>query len=55
MGLDFSIIGELTNTKRLEIEYNDEIAGSIPIHALEKTLLNIKDPGSLTNYQKKLN
>jgi phosphoribosylformylglycinamidine synthase II len=43
-GLDFSIIGELTNTKKLEIEYNDEVAGSIPIHALGKNAPKYKRP-----------
>jgi len=43
-GLDFSIVGELTSSKKLEIEYNDELVGSIPIHTLGKNAPKYKRP-----------
>ena len=33
-GLDFAIIGKLTNSKRLELEFNKKNVCSIPIHSL---------------------
>ncbi len=33
-GLDFAIIGQLTNSKKLELEFNKKNVCSIPIHSL---------------------
>jgi len=54
-GLDFAIIGRLTNTKKLELEYNKKIVCSIPIHSLGDNSPKYKREYITYNYPKSIN
>ncbi len=54
-GLDFAIIGELTNSKKLELEFNKKNVCSIPIHSLGDNAPKYKREYITYNYPKTIN
>ena len=54
-GLDFAIIGKLTNSKRLELEFNKKNVCSIPIHSLGDNAPKYKRDFITYNYPKIIN
>ena len=54
-GLDFAIIGELTNSKKLELEFNKKNVCSIPIHSLSDNAPKYKREYITYNYPKTIN
>ena len=54
-GLDFAIIGQLTNSKKLELEFNKKNVCSIPIHSLGDNAPKYKRDFITYNYPKIIN
>ncbi len=54
-GLDFAIIGKLTNSKKLELEFNKKNVCSIPIHSLGDNAPKYKRDYITYNYPKIIN
>jgi phosphoribosylformylglycinamidine synthase len=54
-GLDFAIIGQLTNSKKLELEFNKKNVCSIPIHSLGDNAPKYKRDYITYNYPKTVN
>ncbi|MEI6170743.1 MAG: phosphoribosylformylglycinamidine synthase subunit PurL, partial [Pseudomonadota bacterium] len=54
-GLDFAIIGKLTNSKKLELEFNKKNVCSIPIHSLGDNAPKYKRDYITYNYPKSIN
>ena len=54
-GLDFAIIGQLTNSKKLELEFNKKNVCSIPIHSLGDNAPKYKRDFMTYNYPKIIN
>ena len=49
-GLDFAIIGQLTNSKKLELDFNKKNVCSIPIHSLGDNAPKYKKSFTRTSY-----
>ena len=54
-GLDFAIIGQLTNSKKLELEFNKKNVCSIPIHSLGDNAPKYKRDFITYSYPKAIN
>jgi phosphoribosylformylglycinamidine synthase subunit PurL len=54
-GLDFAIIGQLTNSKKLELEFNKKNVCSIPIHSLGDNAPKYKRDFITYSYPKTIN